>query len=238
VARTLSSLPGYVATMSDSGLWLHLYARSTVTATLGDAGEVTVRQRTEYPWDGEVTLEVQPQAPCTFSLFVRVPAWAQGATAQINGRPVEQPVAPGTYLELRRQWAPGDVVRLTLPMPVRLLAAHPRVANDRGRAAVLRGPLVYCVEQADHPGTDVWDLALPAQPDWQAAHEPDLLDGVTVLRVQALAQLDVEGPLYRPFDPTPPRYTPVSLTAIPYYAWANREPGPMQVWLPMLTDQR
>lgn len=234
VARTLSSLGGYVAATSGDGLWLHLYATGTLTATLDGVGEVEVRQRTDYPWDGEIALEVRAASPATFSLFLRIPAWAQGATAQVNGETVAAPLAPGSYLELRRRWAPGDTVQLSLPMPVRMLASHPYVVNNRGRAALMRGPLVYCVEQADHPGADVWELALPAQPDWRVTHEPGLLGGVTVLRTQALRQVDAAtGPLYRPFDATPPRYAPAALTAIPYYAWANRDAGPMQAWLPV-----
>jgi DUF1680 family protein len=107
--------------------------------------------------------------------------------------------------------------------------------NNLGRVAVVRGPLVYCIEAADHPGVDVWDIVLPAGATWNVTWEPDLLGGVIVARTAALAPVEprVGGPLYRSYDPSPPRYKAISLAAIPYYAWANREPGPMQVWIPV-----
>lgn len=239
VARLLASLPGYMYATSPEGLWVHLYATSTVTTALPAGGAVTVAQRTEYPWDGAVELKVQPAAPETFSLFLRIPAWADGAALTVNGEGATGAV-PGQYAEIRRRWADGDVVRLTLPMEARLLASHPYVTNNRDRVALLRGPLLYCAEAADHPGIDVWDLVLPARPRWQTTWEPDLLGGVVTLRAEALARADggAGGPLYRPYDASRPAYTPATLTSIPYYAWANRDPGPMQAWLPIDVDQK
>jgi len=238
VARLLASLPGYVYTTSDKGLWVHLYATGTATATLTDVGVVTLRQQTGYPWDGEITLTVDPPEAALFSLFLRVPQWAEGAGVTVNGEAIGAPVRPGHYLEIRRQWARGDVVRLALPLPVRLVSSHPYVTNNRDRVALLRGPLVYCVEAADHPGVDPWDLVLPAQAAWRVEREPHLLGGVTVLRTDALARVDDgwDGQFYRPFDARPLATTHVLLTAIPYYAWANRAAGPMQVWLPIAID--
>jgi len=238
IARLLASLPGYVYTTSDEGLWVHLYATGTATATLDGIGPVTLRQQTDYPWDGEITLTVESPRTTLFSLFLRVPAWAEGADVTVNGEAVGGPVQSGRYKEIRRQWTKGDVVRLTLPLPVRVLSSHPHVTSNRDRVAVLRGPLVYCVEGTDHPGVDPWDLILPAHAAWSVVREPDLLGGVTVLQTDALTHGDDgwDGQLYRPFDAHPPAARRVPLTAIPYYAWANREAGPMQVWLPVTSD--
>ena len=238
VARLLASLPGYFYTTSDEGLWVHLYATGTATATLAGAGMVTLRQRTDYPWDGAITLTVEPPEATLFSLFLRVPGWVEGASVTVNDEAIGELVRPGRYMEIRRRWAEGDVVRLALPLPVRALSSHPYVTNNRDRVAVLRGPLVYCIEAADHPGVDPWDIILPARVAWRVAREPDLLGGVTVLRTEALARIDDgwDGRLYRPFDAHPPATARVPLTAIPYYAWANREAGPMQVWLPITID--
>jgi DUF1680 family protein len=239
VARLLSSLPGYVYTTSDEGLWVHLYATGTVTAALASAGAVTVRQRTDYPWDGRVTLDVEPASPAPFSLFLRIPSWTEGATVEVNGAPVPGPVEPGSYLEVRRHWRSGDTVNVALPMAVRLMESHPLVANNRGRVAITRGPLVYCVEAADHLGADVWDLTLPRSPHWRTVWEPGLLGGVVALRTQAHApDSATETALYRPHRADAPRDAgaPIELTAIPYYAWANRAAGPMQVWIPLDSD--
>jgi len=240
VARLLASLPGYVYTTSDKGLWVHLYATGTATAALTDVGVVTLRQQTNYPWDGEITLTIDPPDVALFSLFLRVPKWAEGASVTVNDEVIGAPVRPGHYMEIRRQWAQGDVVRLTLPLAVRLLSSHPYVINNRDRVALVCGPLVYCVEAADHPGVDPWDLVLSTDAAWRVAREPDLLGGIMVLRTEdARARVDDgwEGQLYRSFDTPSAATTRVPLTAIPYYVWANRDAGPMQVWLPIATKE-
>jgi len=240
VARLLASLPGYVYTTSDKGLWVHLYATGAATAALTDVGVVTLRQQTNYPWDGEITLTIDPPDVALFSLFLRVPKWAEGASVTVNDEVIGAPVRPGHYMEIRRQWAQGDVVRLTLPLAVRLLSSHPYVINNRDRVALVRGPLVYCVEAADHPGVDPWDLVLSTDAAWRVAREPDLLGGIMVLRTEdARARVDDgwEGQLYRSFDTPSAATTRVPLTAIPYYVWANRDAGPMQVWLPIATNE-
>jgi len=235
IARLLAALPGYIYTTSDEGLWVHLYATGTATATLAGVGAVTLRQRTDYPWDGAITLTVEPPEADLFSLFLRVPGWAEGAGVTVNDEVIGGPVRPGHHVEIRRRWARGDVVRLALPLPVRLLSSHPYVINNHDRVALLRGPLVYCVEAADHPGVDPWDLVLPTEATWRVEREPDLLGGITVLRTDTFTRIDNgwEGRLYRPFDTRSPAPMRVPLTAIPYYAWANRAAGPMLVWLPL-----
>jgi len=240
VARLLASLPGYVYTTSDKGLWVHLYATGTATAALTDVGVVTLRQQTNYPWDGEITLTIDPPDVALFSLFLRVPKWAEGASVTVNDEVIGAPVRPGHYMEIRRQWAQGDVVRLTLPLAVRLLSSHPYVINNRDRVALVRGPLVYCVEAADHPGVDPWDLVLSTDAAWRVEREPDLLGGIMVLRTEdARARVDDgwEGQLYRSFGTPSAATTRVPLTAIPYYVWANRDAGSMQVWLPIATNE-
>lgn len=232
LARLLASLPGYVATTSPEGVWLHLYATGAVTALLDGGGSVALVQQSDYPWDGAVTVTVRATPDAEWGLFLRVPAWAEGATVRVNDE-AQRTAAAGGYATIRRAWRAGDVVRLSLPMPARLVASHPRVANNRGRVAILRGPLVYCIEGADHPDTDVRDLELPPTAAWQAVWRPDLLGGVTTLHTVAIERRAKPSlPLYRAPDdrrPTAPR----ALTAIPYHVWANREPGAMQVWLPV-----
>jgi uncharacterized protein len=171
-----------------------------------------------------------PEAATT--LFLRLPAWCTGATLTVNGESTTQQLTPGAYLPLRRRWQAGDTVTLTLPMPARRLAAHPHVLADQGRVALARGPLVYCLEGADHPGVDVWDVSLPPLAELQADPAPDLLDGVVVLRGEGVVEQPAAGSdgLYHP-TPSGVERRPVPLTFIPYYAWANRAAGPMLVWL-------
>ncbi|WP_035856754.1 glycoside hydrolase family 127 protein [Cryptosporangium arvum] len=221
LARLVASLQCHVATTTDAGVQLHLYAQGHLGTT---HGELVVS--TDYPWDGRVTITVSPSQPgATWTLALRIPGWCSSAT--LDGEPV-----PGGYAEVTRAWQPGDTVRLDLPMPPRFVAAHPRVDAVRGCAALLRGPLVYCLEQADLP-TDVLiddvrvDAAAPVE---VVAGAADQIAPV-VLRV---------GGHHRPSDATPlygaapaAAEVDVELTAVPYHLWANRSPGPMRVWIPV-----
>ena len=246
VHRTLASLPGYLFTTTDEGLWVHLYDACEALVTLPSHTSVRVEVRTKYPWEGTVEIVVTPAAEAEFTLFLRIPGWAAGATVTVGGHPYtgETPVLPGSYLPLRRVWKPGDVVRLELPLGVRLVESHPRVAENRGTAALARGPLVYCFEGTDNLTASLPDLALaPVQSDPEggfcAEAQPPLLRGVTLLRgpgssVCAPCMAQEQAPLYGPWDSgTPVARYPLPVTAIPYYAWGNRGDCHMTVWVPV-----
>ena len=232
IMRTLSSLDAYLATSSEAGIQLHQYATGTVEAD-GAALSVT----TDYPWDGAVRIEVTDPGAGEWELALRVPGWAEGAVADVAGERLDAPA--GEYLRVRRTWAAGDVVELTLPMTVRVVEADPRVDAVRGCVVVERGPLVYAVEQADLPEGLVADdvrVRVAEVRGAQAEHRPDLLAGVTVLQLPVHRALQAGTvPLYRPAGDEPAAQAEqesVLVPAVPYYAWANRELGAMRVWLP------
>lgn len=233
VAQLIASIPGYFYGVSDGRIWVHLYAQGTAEIFL-PGGAVRLDQRTRYPWDGRIEIEVDGRG--TFGLFLRVPAWCEeGATIDVNGQEVARP-RPGAYAEVRREWAPGDVVRLELPMPVRRVECHPYVAENVGRVALMRGPLLYCVEGADNPGLDPRHVVLPAAGEISHAYQPDLLGGVVALTFDATVAAPDRGWPRRLYctagaGAEEPRDGRVAVTAIPYLAWANREASPMQVWL-------
>jgi DUF1680 family protein len=235
IARLLAALPGYFYSTSAEGVWVHLYGENSAAITLADGRQVVVEQQTRYPWHEDVTLHIAGAAE--FSLYLRLPAWCEsGAQVWVNDAlwPGERP--PGSYLELRRSWPSGDQVRLRLPMPVRQVRSHPYVYENSGRIALMRGPLIYCVEGVDYPGLDVRDLVLAGDADLRAQEHPELLGGVVLLHGSArLRRLDPawQDQLYRSGGPGPPEQAgaPVPFVALPYYAWANRSPGGMQVWL-------
>jgi hypothetical protein len=139
------------------------------------------------------------------------------------------------YFEAKRRWKRGDVISLGLPMDVRTLESHPRVIDNYGLVAVVRGPLVYCIEDVDHSGVDLFEVAVPRQADFEVRHDPEFLGGVTVLRTngERLTGRATDGGLYRVAHSDANRQTEeVPVTAIPYYAWGNRGAGAMQVWIP------
>lgn len=232
IMRTISSLGSLLATSDDGGVQIHQYAASTITAVL-PSGTMRLAVATEYPWDGHIEITVQEAPGGEWTLSMRIPGWCHGAEARIGGTSVPEACQPGTYLRLRRPWAAGSSVRLYLPMPARQTAAHERVDAVRGCVAVERGPLVYCLEQAGHPAEVlIEDVRLVDAPVTETCN-PDLLGGMTVIEMTGQTTRSSDS-LY-PADPAeagqPGGFTP--LTAIPYYAWANREPGPMRVWIPL-----
>ncbi len=233
LARTIAESANYAYGKSDRGVWVHLYGSSELATDLPGGGRLTLTQATDYPWDGRVRLTVAVDRPAAFSLFLRIPAWAGGATAAVNGTATAAPTS-GTYFEVRRTWSAGDIVELTLPLRPRLLESHPLVEETRNQVAVQRGPIVYCLESPDLPaGVRVRDVAIPADSDLRPRFDAKLLDGVTVLEGRAVAYPAAEWgrELYR--ELTPAAVKPVAVRLIPYYAWDNRGRSEMTVWLPL-----
>jgi len=229
VARTLAALGGYAYATTDQALWVNLYIQGSVTTTL-KGHKLTLNVTTDYPWDGKVTLRPQLGVPAEFELRLRVPGWCDGAGASVNGQGVSNLVMERGYLVLARQWRQGDAVELNLPMPVQRIAANPRAKDDLNCLALQRGPLVYCLEQCDQ-SEPLAGLVLPAGAEVRAESAPGLLGGVVVLKgnAEAAPEPEWEGKLYQPV----PHVRRVAITAIPYYAWDNRAPGAMKVWLPV-----
>jgi uncharacterized protein len=240
MTRFLASVPGYAYAHKGDTVYVNLYAAGTADVKLDDGRTVTVVQETRYPWDGAVKLTVSPNRAGAFAVAVRIPGWARGeavptdlyrfadtggpaATLQVNGRAVPLTVETG-YVRLARAWRKGDVISLMFPMPVRRVLANEAVEADRGRVALQRGPLVFAAEWPDNPGGHVRNLVLPDDAVLTTEFRADLLNGVQVIRGKALAlAYDEQGKVGKREQ---------ELVAIPYYAWANRGPGEMMVWIP------
>ena len=162
--------------------------------------------------------------------------WADGAGVTVNGQAVGVAAEPGTYACVRRTWATGDTIELDLPMPARLMQAHPRVEQCRGQVAVFRGPILYCLESVDLPeDMSLWDIHVPSDVGFEPVAAGDLPFGVRVLEGDALHRRENEWSdveLYRPVQAVP--LNSVRLRLIPYFAWANRGPSAMSVWLPVM----
>jgi DUF1680 family protein len=228
VARLVASVGGYFLSTSADGVAFHLYGGLEANVAIGGT-KVALRETSDYPWSGDIRIEVDPEAPAEFDVKLRVAGWAKDAKATVNGESIPLAVQSG-YATIHRRWSKGDVVALTLPMPAERLYAHPNVRMDVGRVALRRGPLIYCVEEADNPGQPVQTLELKRAAPIEAKERADLFGGVVTLEAPAkrLVPGDAEGALY---STTPPKTKDATLTALPYYLWANREPGAMQVWI-------
>jgi DUF1680 family protein len=240
MTRFLASVPGYIYAHRGNSIYVNLYAAGTAEIDLGKAQRVKVTQQTRYPWDGSVRLEVEPQKKTKLTMNLRVPGWArnepvpsdlyqfqdttpQPVTLKVNGKAMRVQLEKG-YASITRAWKKGDVVELDLPMPVQRVRANALVEEDAGKVALQRGPLVYCVEWPDVKDGHVVNLLLPNSEPLTADFRPDLLGGIEVIKGEAINLRYADARKNVATEKT-------ALTAIPYYAWANRGRGEMAVWL-------
>ncbi|HKS98960.1 MAG TPA: beta-L-arabinofuranosidase domain-containing protein [Rugosimonospora sp.] len=230
LARLLASLQSYVATGNGDGVQLHLYGAGTI-----HSGQHVLDVSTRYPWDGWVAVTVRSAGPGPWTLALRVPAWCTAYTLRVDGVAVEVEPRDG-YLRLVREWTPGTTVVLALDMAPRLVSAHPHVDAVRGCLALVRGPLVYCLEQADLPdGVPLQDVRLNAGAPIVAAETGGHTPIPVVLTAEGVAVSASDPALYRDGGAVAGTPATVPLTAIPYFLWGNRAPGPMRVWIPVDT---
>ncbi len=209
IARLIASLDKYIYTRNKDGLMVHQYISGEV---LMDGDDTTrVRVESGLPWSADVKITIHTETPRKFALYLRQPSWATSFHLEVNGSPLEYEPRPGDYMDIERTWKKGDTVSLKMGMGPRLVHGDPRVKANRGRSAIMYGPLVYCLEDKDNAGIDVHRAVIANDPDLKAEFRPDLLGGVV-----AITGRTSEGKTF---------------TAVPYYAWANRGKSHMEVWI-------
>jgi uncharacterized protein len=239
ITRFMPSIPGYVYAEQNDTLFVNLFMSNSANATLGNGRKIKVTQTTKYPWSGAIRIAIDPAATGSFVLKVRVPGWARNQAMpsdlytfedkndaapklRVNGK--EAPLAlDNGYAAIRREWRKGDVVDLDLPMPIRRIRANPKIAADQQRIALERGPIVYAAEWVDSPDHHVRNILLRDEEPLRAEWKPNLLGGVEVIVGNVAA--------FRYDASHNPQRTDETFTAIPYYAWANRGAGQMEVWI-------
>ena len=259
ISRTIASLHSWCYSFSNHSLWVNLYGSNTLKTTLPAGSPVELEQKTDYPWEGRIEINVTKMPDEPFDIMLRIPAWADDAKITVNGENVNEKVEPGTYCQLRRNWSPDDQVILELPMRVKLMEANSRLENLKNKVAVVRGPIVYCLElPVEHPNAqDIWNngIYIPANVDLKPEFRDDMLGGIVTLKgsllneegkqdfLNKIGDVSVsmhqkewsDNELYREMEPrqieTKPEKGVYNVTLIPYYAWSNRGLSYMQVWL-------
>jgi hypothetical protein len=237
VVRFLPEIGSVIYGKSDNGVYINQFIGSEATILMADH-EINLTQQTDYPWDGGISLKVDPETPVEFTLFIRIPGWAQGellpgglyhyledetlpeekVILKVNGRRIRKIYLKKGYAVIHRKWKKGDKVEVELPMNVQLVAGSPRIADTHEKVVLMRGPIVYCVEETDNERyfDDTNEVYL-LPTGLKAEYRDDLLDGVVTINGTASLLIKEEE---------------IDITAIPYYAWCNRGQGHMKVWLP------
>lgn len=233
VARTVAGVGRYAYLADGSTASVLLYGSNRLDTQVNEGSRLTLVQRSDYPADGNVRITFENVPTDAYTLRLRIPGWCPAATLRINGQDYSGSAAPGTFVELTRDWAAGDVVDLQLEMPTKLMSAHPLVEECAGQIAVMRGPLVYCLESADLPAdTQLAAVSIPADVDWRVEPGHDVLQGLNVLRGEVLVDEAIhDASLYRQWKS--PKSGRFACEMIPYFAWGNRGQVEMSVWIPV-----
>ncbi|PAD69066.1 hypothetical protein CHH83_10320 [Bacillus sp. 7586-K] len=229
LARLVSSIGHYIYGQNDSHVYVHLYMGNETNMEVAGK-QVSISQKTNYPWDGNVVININPEEEHTFTLAVRMPGWAKNGTVMVNGELIDYvPLMDKGYVYISRVWKRGDTIELSFPMDITRIQASPFVRQNVGKVAIQRGPIVYCLEQVDN-GDNLHSILLPRDTELRAEFAANLLNGVVVItgEVEKIVESAWGNKLYRPVSED---ITRVQIKAIPYYAWCNREPGEMIVWI-------
>ncbi|QCL77367.1 glycoside hydrolase family 127 protein (plasmid) [Agrobacterium tumefaciens] len=230
IARLVTSIGSYMYAVADDEVAVHLYGESTLRCTLVNGADVSLQQTTNYPWDGSIAFNAALAVPAHFVLSLRIPHWAEGATLSVNGERLDlSEITVDGYARIARDWADGDQVSLLLPLALRPQYANPKVRQDVGRVALMRGPLVYCAEEVDNGG-DLNAIVVPKDlPEARTEILADLNGAVAVnLAVEREGTTSWGSSLYRS---APAQRSSADLRLVPYHLWDNRAPGSMLVWL-------
>lgn len=229
LARLLASIGQYIYSYSQDSVFVNLYVDSTVDLELNN-NEMSLKQETNYPWDGNVKLTILNTKKLDFVLALRIPSWCKKAKLKVNGEKIKiTELIEDGYVYLNRSWTARDTVELSLNMPVERVYANPQVRENIGKVAIQRGPVVYCLEEVDN-GSNLPAIYLPDSTELKAVYRDDLLGGVTIIKGQAL-KLDESGWSGRLYSTENLQYKPIEITAVPYFSWNNRQAGEMLVWL-------
>ena len=231
--RTLCEAQDYAYSVGKGEIYVNLYGANTLTTKLDGIGEISLEQKTDYPWDGNIALTVTKlKGKKDFTLKLRIPAWCDNATIKVNGEPVNVDTKSESYAAVTRQWKKGDVVTLDMPMETKLMEANPLVEECRGQVAVQRGPVIYCLESNDLNGVNIDNIAIPADAEFTPVETTIEGSRMMALETEAVNRTEAswENTLYREISKDK---NTVKIRLIPYFAWGNRGDSEMTIWIPV-----
>ncbi len=233
VVRTVAETNSYAYTLSDKGLYCNLYGSNNLNTKLRDGSILKLNQQTDYPWDGNIKINIENAPKKEFSIFMRIPGWAKNASIKINGEKENTNATVESYVEIKRVWKKGDVIELDLTMQARLMESNPLVEESRNQVAVMYGPMVYCMESMDLPsGVSIFDIIIPS--NIKLDKKTITIEGNKILMLEGMAKYTQPGKstgkLYKEVNASS---KDIKISLIPYYAWGNRGHYDMSVWLPV-----
>jgi DUF1680 family protein len=238
IARLLASLGGYAYFEDQAGVTVNLYISGTAKFAIQETSG-TLNVETDYPWNGDVTLTVRLAKPAKFALRLRLPAWCDAPSLEVNGESMDlATITDKGYACVEREWKEGDTARLSMPMETKLIVVHPNVRQDVGLMAIQRGPILYCLEENDNP-SQLNKIIIPTDAKFKKTALTDLPPGVVALECEAFREIqdDWKNKLYRDIRDVAPKFVPTTVTAIPYHLWSNRKPGEMIVFVRKCASQ-
>ncbi len=245
IARMIPSVPGYVYCKDEDEIYVNLYVAGTGTIALVD-NDVTLTQTGNYPWDGDMSIAVDPDTTGAFTINMRIPGWTQNqplpsdlyyyenqstdvVALDVNGTSVPLNINKG-YVSINRTWQAGDTINISLPMAVRKVHANSKIAACAGQVALERGPIVYCAEWPDYDSKSVFHLFIPDEVQFDVEYLENMLGDSSITNKGNVITGVVKG-MFEDDDGAIIQQDEV-FRAIPYYAWAHRGAGQMTVWFP------
>lgn len=230
VTRTLSEVSNYVYSFSNEGLYVNLFGSNSLKSKTLAGEKIEIEQQTNYPWDGTIEIKINKAPKNEYAIFVRIPGWSEGASISINNNLVTTKAISGSYLKLSRNWKKGDIIKLTIPMNIELMQAHPLVEETKNQVAVKRGPIVYCLESDDLSKQAVINQIKLDLNSTFTTNKITIGDR-TIVSLQAKGFLDTSDWTNKLYKPINPQRETIDMQLIPYFAWGNRKSGEMSVWL-------
>lgn len=230
IARVLTSLGHYIYTPRPDALFINMYVGNSMEIPVC-GGTLRLRITGEYPWHEQISIVIDSSNAVHHTLALRLPDWCPEPKVTLNGGNVEQDIRKG-YLHITRTWQEGDTINLELPMPVRRVYGNPLVRHVAGKVAIQRGPLVYCLEQADN-GEELHNLWLLKESEFQVFEGKGLFAHKMLIQAEGMKQClhdAANSPLWH-YDTAPGAWLPHTLTFIPWFSWANRGEGEMRIWI-------